>query len=337
MIKLWAKYIISIVLILLISIFGWAVGNRLYDRIFGYYITAKFFDLAPLTQGLPVFYKGCKIGKAEKVELSKDYKYTNVKIILYIKKDLLPKNITAIVKRPDTFKNYIELIYPDHSSKEFLTNGSVIKGSTEMTLNEFLTDLADSGIKDNITNALTSIKDTSDEMGAFFTLFNLVLEESRDNIKRTTKNAAQITTNLNQVSKTSTQIADNLNQVSSNLKGSIKQENIKSTISNIEKSSATIQDAANNVKSITKNIDNATKDLDKTVAKIDTTIDDVGDTAANAKAITCGVSEVLRQRFAGLRIFFGNPMRCNICPNKCRNSCCNKNQCKRYIKHKASF
>lgn len=304
------KYLILALILIVVSI----ISFMTYQRVFNYQITAVFKELEPIHKSMPVFYKGYKIGRTGKVKLSSDCKYTLMKITLYPRKLCFPLNVQIKIRKLDTDQGYAELIYPKVPSERMLNKGSYIHGSVELDIKTHMARLADSGkideIADNASKALASLDSAGSQISEFFILFNMILEENRQNLKHTTE----------EFSKAS----ENLNQLTRKLSDSIDSKSIKGTFSNINKSSGNFndttlefKDSAQNIKKITENIERATKDLDKTVSKIDATTCEIKATAENARCITEGVGCLLTKRFAGLRIFFGKPFASAPCCPVC--------------------
>ena len=311
----------ALVIIVLLAI----VGFGLYHEFFGYRIRARFTELAPLGANLPVYCKGKKIGRTRGVTLNKDYKFSTLKILLFPQKLALPTNSIATIKKTDCDEKYIEIIYPQTPSKEFLKDGNTIEGKTDWDLDTLIAKIGEVGDWDTMVKdfekTLKNMKDASNEIGQFFFLFSAVLEDNKANIKQATKNAASTT--------------ENLDSVSLKLNNSIKEENLKTSVANFDKSSQNIKDsserikeASENVKEITEKVETTTNKFDKTMTKIDTSVDDANEITAKVKDITSGVQELLCKRFAGMKILFGKPMDCDCCGNKCPKACkttCRKN------------
>lgn len=309
-IKKYKNYVFAPILL----IFSLFICFKLYEGIFGYFVMVKFVELGPLYNSMPVYYKGYKIGKTKNIKPSEDYKYTLVRIILYPKKLGLPENISAKVKKLESGKDYIELIYPKEPSSNNLRNGSIIEGKTSMDIQSFMSAQADSGaltsMSDNLSKTLTSAEKTSNEIKAFFADTRVILKDNRQNLRATTENTAETMENLALMS-------GSLADLTSKINNSIPEDKIKNTISNIDKSSTNIKESTESLKSILISIDIATKNLDKTIAKIDSTIDEANKIAINIKKMTAGFCDVLGKRFAGMRIIFGKPMKGNTCASNC--------------------
>lgn len=268
---------------------------KLYDH-FRYHIMVKFVDSGPLFKGMPVCFKGYRIGQTQKVILSEDYKYTLVKIVIYPKNPKLPKDIMGVVKKHDMLGNYIDLIPSDEPSNAILKNGDIIDGKPIFDIGTFLAKIDDSDILipllENYSDTALNISKTSTKIGDFFSDSHTILKENRQNLKHTT---------------------ESLNKITSNFNTSFSKDTLHNTSSSVNKSATNIQAITENVKNITQNVDCATRNLDKTMEKIDSTLCEAHAVASNAKVITGGFREAMGKRFAGLRIIFGKPLNKNCC------------------------
>lgn len=303
---IFSKYIVMILIslffiLVLIGVF------KLYELPYRYSITARFAKSGPLFINMPVYYKGYKIGHIKKIEPSEDYKYTFAKIVLYPKNPKLSEDIIARGKKLNMREDYIDLVTPDQASTRLLKNGSTIDGEAAFDVEAFLADIADSGLIipliQTFSDTLVSLEKTSTEIKSFFSDSRLVLKDNKQNLKQTTTNLAQSTKSLT--------------KITSRVNNTVTEDKLNNTTSNVNKASTNILAATESIKSITSSVDCATKNLDKTVAKIDCVISDANAITSNVKVITSGLCEVLGKRFAGLRIFFGKPMRKNKCSNNC--------------------
>lgn len=290
-----------IIILIIIAIF------QIYEIRHRYYITAKFSESGPLYKNMPVYYKGYNIGKTENIKPSEDYKYTFAKIMLYPQNPKLPDNVVAKVKNHNVRKEYIDLIVSDSSSANLLKNGSTIDGERAFDLEEFLSDIADSGLIvpliQTFSDTLINFGKTSTEIKNFFTDSRSVIKDNKQNINQTTKDLALTTKSFK--------------KMGSRLNNSITDEKLDSTTTSVVKSSTNIKAATESIKNIAASVDCATRNLDKTMAKVDCTISEANATLSNAKVITGGFCKVLGKRFAGLRIIFGKPLKNNACSNNC--------------------
>lgn len=291
LVNIFLKSRVLILILLFIIIISWGIF-KLYDHS-RYHIMVKFTTSGPLFRGMPVCFKGYRIGHTQKVTISDDYKYTLVKIVLYPKNPKLPKDIEGVVKKHDMLGNYIDLIPSDELSTAILKNGDIIDGKSFFDIGTFLSKIDDSGLiiplLQNYSDTALSINKTSTKIGDFFSDSRLILKDNRQNLKHTT---------------------ESLNKITSNFNKSFSKDKLNNTTSSVNKSAANIQAITENVKNITQSVDCATKNLDKTIAKIDCT-------ASNVKAITGGFRDVMGKRFAGLRIIFGKPLNKDNCNKNC--------------------
>ncbi len=275
-------------------------------------IKVRFKELGPIYSSMPVYYKGYKIGKTKRVKPSEDYKYTIVQVILYPENLSLPRNIGAKVKKLDNGKDYIELTYPDAPSLSTLTNNDTIEGATAADIESFMSAQIESGVfssmGDNMNKTLSSIEITSNELNGFFKDLRVVLQENRPNIKMSTDATLEI--------------LENISNITASIDDTLSGDELKNITKNMSGSSSDIKETTENVLTISQNINKATKDLDKTMSKIDATIEEAHKTAKNATNISCGIKQLLEKRFAGIRLFFGQP----TSPKNCSN--CKINKCK---------
>ncbi|MFA7659209.1 MAG: MlaD family protein [Candidatus Gastranaerophilaceae bacterium] len=297
--NIFLKYKVIILITLFFIILSW-VSFKIYEEHSRYHILVKFVKSGPLFKGMPVCFKGYRIGHTQKVTLSEDYKYTLVKIVIYPKNPKFPKDIKAVVKKHDFLGNYIDLANSEAPSAELLKNGDTIDGSPLFEIGTFLSEIADSGLIipliQNFSDTALSLNKTSTEIENFFSDSRSILKDNRQNLKRTT---------------------DSLNKITSNFNTSFSKDKLHNTTSSIEKSADNVQAATESIKNITQSVDCATRAIDKTIAKIDSTLSEAHAVASNAKVITGGFCEVLGKRFAGLRIIFGKPLNKNKCPQNC--------------------
>lgn len=292
--NIFSKLIVIILILIFIILISLGIF-KLYDH-FRYHIMVKFVASGPLFRGMPVCFKGYRIGQTQKVILSEDYKYSLVKIVLYPKNPKLPKDIIGVVKKHDMLGNYIDLIPSDEPSIALLKNGDIIEGKPIFDIGTFLSKIDDSDILipllQNYSDTALNISKTSNKIGDFFSDSRTILKDNRQNLKHTT---------------------ESLNKITSNFNTSFGKDKLHSTSSSVNKSATNIETITENVKNITQNVDCATRNLDKTMEKIDSTLCQTHAVASNANAITGGLREAMGKRFAGLRIIFGKPLNNNKC------------------------
>lgn len=306
LLKILYKYRVVIIILSLV-VLALMATLFIYNGRYTYFITAKFSESGPLYKNMPVYYKGYNIGYTQSITPTADYKYTLAKIVLYPKNPKLPDNITAKVKNHNVRKEYVDLISVDEPSTTFLKNNSVIDGEPAFDLESFLSDIANSGLVipllQTFSETLVSIGHTSDGVREFFSDSRAMLNDNRVNLKQSTQNLASTTKSLK--------------KLTTRFNTSITDEKLNSATSNVGKSSENILAASEGIKNITVSVDCATRNLDKTIQKIDATVSKANDVAANARDITSGFCQIMKKRFAGLRIIFGKPLNNGACSKNC--------------------
>ena len=107
------------------------IGTYIYRKTNYMYITARFSELRPMEENIPVYYKGIVIGRAKERRHSTTSRHTLIGMILKPKKLMLPINTTVLLKKEKKNhkeKDFLELIYPQEPSSAMLSNGAVIDG-----------------------------------------------------------------------------------------------------------------------------------------------------------------------------------------------------------------
>ena len=273
------------------------------------YLTVVFNDARPVRNKIPVYYKGYRIGKVEKIKPSDDFKSTMVTIVLYPKNLRLPSNTTALLTREKRERreiDFVNLIYPEEPSELPLRSGDRINGFTTVDIESYFSSKALSGDLDKITNnineLLENLKGTSEALTQLMDALTATVNENRPSIKIMTGNLARM--------------SDSLRLFAFKLNSSINQQQLQNTFTNFDKTSSNAVITTDNLDGITKNINIFTNDLNKNSP-------DIAKTISNAQVITCNIAEItsglrstLSQNFGGLRLIFGKPVK-----NKCYKNC----------------
>lgn len=284
-IKKESKKLLVILIILLA-----AIGAYIYNST--YYVNIRFDELGPLTKNMTAYYNGFKVGKIVRIEPDKDFKHTLVKVNLIHKNMNLPQNTTVHVESFPNGELYLQFIYPSSPSFKTIKRGDLLEGIAQYNLEEFMLGQNISGVSDivslHVIRALNATEIANQEMKNFFENTSKLIKDNSRGINASVNNTAAMTKSL-------AQMAENLNQSSKKINNALDEATLKSTTTNI--------------KDTTDNISQATKDIDKTVKKIDDTISQVNATAQNLNSITSGLNETLSQKFAGMRIMFGTPVK----------------------------
>lgn len=268
-------------------------------RIWTYtYLTVEFNDARPVRNKIPVYYKGYRIGKVEKIKPSEDFKTTNVTIVLYPRRLKLPINTTAMLtreKRGESYEtDFIDLLYPDNPSEAILRDGDCIIGVTTLDMDNFFSEKAASGeldaITKNVNTLLENLQVTSKALSELMSVLQDTVNENRPSIK-------EMTTNLAEAS-------NQFKLFSIKLNNSINQQEIQSTFSSLNSSSA-------NFSSTTKNIDKFTESLNSSIPEIRSIISNTDKITDDIETITSGLKCTMSKKFGGLRLFLGKPINCH--------------------------
>lgn len=267
-------------------------------RIWTYtYLTVEFNDARPVRNKIPVYYKGYRIGKVEKIKPSEDFKTTNVTIVLYPRRLKLPINTTAMLtreKRGESYEtDFIDLLYPDNPSEAILRDGDSIIGVTTLDMDNFFSEKAASGeldaITKNVNTLLENLQATSKALSELMSVLQDTVNENRPSIKEMTSNLAEA--------------SNQFKSFSIKLNNSINQQEIQSTFSSLNSSSA-------NFSSTTKNIDKFTESLNSSIPEIRSIISNTDKITDDIETITSGLKCTMSKKFWGLRLFLGKPINC---------------------------
>ena len=254
-------------------------------------ITAEFEDLEPINQNISVYFKGFRLGYVTRVYPAKNFTRTNVDMILSAKDMRFPENITAKVKVKNKHE-YMELIYPQEPSKNYLKQRAVIKGIKTTTWNNFLSDNAESGdmeeIRENLNTTLLNAGDMFLAITDLVTTGNEILKDVRPALKASSKNLETTTKNF-------AQAAIELNEATKNGR-------LKRTFKNLENSTYNLETISTNfgdISSISKN---------ETIKRFNCMIYNANNAILNLNDIILGFKATLSKRFATFRIIFGKPI-----------------------------
>lgn len=270
------------------------LGFYIYKLTTYTYVTAKFKELRPIHEKLPVYYKGLVVGKAREQRHSEDYNHTLIHLVLYPKNLLLPDNTTVMLKKEkhhDKERDFLELVYPKEPSSTMIADGAVLEGKATVDVDTFMAnqnpdDLE--AIKQNLAQSSENLNFALEGLTMVFESVNEILKENQKNLYTTTGNLSKATRNL-----------DNVTQ---KIDKSVQQKRLDNTISNLETLSA--------------NLNGTTTSVNGVIPHIDATMCQVQGLATNANAISCGVRKTLRKRFGGLRLLFGKVI------DECDNPAC---------------
>ena len=120
-----------IVLITAIVIYGiYKFINRPYMS-----FAIRYDQVPPVVLNFPrgkpdAYYRGLKVGKVTKIDLSKDQKDIVFNLDIYYKNLKLPKNTVTLLSSEDLYgARHFSLYYPDKPSNELISNGDTVLGT----------------------------------------------------------------------------------------------------------------------------------------------------------------------------------------------------------------
>lgn len=274
------------------------------------YVTVEFKETRPVRNKIPVYLKGYRIGKVEKIIPSEDFQTTKVTIVLFPKKLKLPSNTTAILtreKRDRKEVDFINLVYPESPSKVYLENGDIIQGSSTVDIESFFSKKALSGeldaITGNVNKLLESLQSTSEALTQLMEILSDTVNENRPSIKIMTNNLAQA--------------SNNLRMFSLKINNSVSNNQMKDTFKNIDNTTKNITTTTQNVSNISQNIEDITTEIDKKLPQISNSISNTELIAYNLAIITGGLKNTMSKNFGGLRLLFGKPINIPKCKKTC--------------------
>lgn len=268
------------------------------------YLTVEFNEARPVRNKIPVYYKGYRIGKVDKIKPSKDFKSTKITIVLYPRHLQLPSNTTALLtrdKRGNNFEtDFINLIYPEEPTETILKSGDNIIGVTTVDIESFFSEKAISGELDAITknanSLLEDLQTTSQALTMLMQILQDTVNENRPAIKNTTENLAEM--------------SNQLKNFATKLNNSVDQKEIQSTLSNLNETSNNVVTITNDLNSITKSINTKTSNITNSLNNADKITNDLA-------TITTGLKTTMSKNFAGFRLLFGKPINYNNDKNNC--------------------
>ncbi len=263
--------------VILIIIFSFFAIFYVYKELNSLHVIAKFKELRPFENNIPVYYRGIVIGKTTSKEHSKDGSHTLIKMILYKKNLLFPKNTKVFLKKEkknNTERDFLEFIYPKNPSNIMISNYSILDGFVSNDMDTFLGGQNPESIealKENILTTTKNLAIATEKLSELLDNINSVVTLGKGNVINTTKNIENMTEKI-----------DN----------SLNQNSLNNTISSMEA-------ASQNISSIIESTN------DNLMPTINSTTSNVNGISENINAITCGVRKTLRKKCGMIRLIFG--------------------------------
>ncbi len=266
------------------------LGFYIYKLTTYTYVTAKFKELRPIHEKLPVYYKGLVVGKAREQRHSDDFNHTLIRLVLYPKNLLLPENTTVMLKKEkhhDKERDFLELVYPKAPSNVMISNGSELEGKATVDIDTFMSNQN----PDDLESIRHNLAQSTENLNAALEGLSMVFESVNDILKENQKNLYTTTGNLSKATQ-------NLDNMTTKFNKSIQQKSLENAVSNLEASTK-------NLENLSANLTGTTTGVNEVLPHVDATMCQVQGLATNANAISCGVRKTLRKRFGGLRLLFG--------------------------------
>lgn len=266
------------------------LGFYIYKLTTYTYVTAKFKELRPIHEKLPVYYKGLVVGKAREQRHSDDFNHTLIRLVLYPKNLLLPENTTVMLKKEkhhDKERDFLELVYPKDPSNVMISNGSELEGKATVDIDTFMSNQN----PDDLESIRHNLAQSTENLNAALEGLSMVFESVNDILKENQKNLYTTTGNLSKATQ-------NLDNMTTKFNKSIQQKSLENAVSNLEASTK-------NLENLSANLTGTTTGVNEVLPHVDATMCQVQGLATNANAISCGVRKTLRKRFGGLRLLFG--------------------------------
>ena len=293
---------ILFILLLLIS-FIWYVIYQINNI----HIVVEFDQLTPVNGSLPVYYKGFHLGHSTKVYPSPDFTKSYINLVINSKGKMLPANITAKVRNRDKREDFIELLYPETPSDKFIRDHTIIEGKKSLDISSYISDVADSGgldeIKDNLNTTVESANGTLNALTDLIKTGNEILIDLRPSIDATGKNIAKTT--------------DNMAKISEELYVSTKPKRLRNSFRNIEMITENLEHSTRNLEHASLNLNSFTDHTNKETSRLlncllansNVVVTNINTVVKNVNDIVKGFKVTLSQRFAGMRLVFGKPLK----------------------------
>ncbi|MEI7473295.1 MAG: MlaD family protein [bacterium] len=301
-----------------------------------------------LSEGFKVYYQGLEVGKISKIELSKDYKYTIVRLNIYQKDFILPNNTTAsVVSEGIAGQKFIVLNLPDKPSKVKLKDGAWIKGQDVYTLTDLQDSIKDFMQSDKLKNFIAQSQELMNLQVEMSKNMNQIAKDNKNDIRTFSKNAAGTSilvkstlANVDGLLSDRTfkgdirQILSNGSAFSSDLRKITGDENIKTAIKNAAEASENFKQVSKDSKDtlkITNNtlgvVNNYTNKVSNSqsgpnlFSNLNETVLASQEAVNSIKCLSDGVSEMLSKKFLLFKFAFGQPGKalnsCTRVPSTC--------------------
>ena len=182
--------VIGVLLLLGLSL---RVEKDLFKKPEGINVEAKFKDAKGLELGAPVLLGGIEIGNVIEMDFNADEALVETKLFIRSPYRLKKESVATIRLQSLLGQYYIGIDYGDPASPD-LQHGGLLQTEETMDISEALQIVGDVGkeIKDLASNFNKNQQKLSDDISS-------IIEENRDNIKKTTDALAEAAPSINEI------------------------------------------------------------------------------------------------------------------------------------------
>lgn len=275
-----------------------------FDYLTHTYIKAEFVKTDPMPEKMGVYYKGYRIGSTSKLRISKDFRTTYLYITLNQRGLHLPRNISVEVKDYNDNIKFVDIIYPTSPMIKYIKTGDIIKG--EYNLNTDGISDTNQAHLDNLSargeRLLSAATETAENLSDLFNLIFDMLDENRSNLYSSSTALNNSMQNLEATSKKLKDLSEKINE-------EVTQDTIKNSMQNIELTTKNIANSSNNLTSISENFNKTSAEFSSLTTKLNSLVDTTQCLMCHLNDIAVGIKATLKQRFSGMRIFFGKAVK----------------------------
>jgi hypothetical protein len=187
---------------------------------------------------------------------------------------------------------------------KYVKTGDTIKGTYHLSQDGI--SATNQAHLDNLSakgeRLLSAATETAENLTDLFNLIFDMLDENRTNLHSST-------TALNNSMQNLEATTQNLKELSNKINNELTQEIIKNSAQNIELTTKNIASSSKSLPSISDKFYKTGTDFSLLPSKLNTLVDTAQILMCNLNDITSGIKATLKQRFSGMRIFFGKTLK----------------------------
>lgn len=307
----------------------------------------KFREVPPVIDTFPrgkfsVYFRGYKVGKVDKVFLSKDQKYIVFILDIYYKNLKLPKNTKILMESEDIYgAKHFSLVYPKNPSNELLSNMDEIHGNcTIKRIDKYIIDELKKGrlrsLLDNLIALTESLKSPVQDINIISRQkeFRNFIKQLPQTVDSTVQGINEINLNIPSVNKNINEVSKEISEVSGNIsetRGSLinTNDNILTTNQNITKVNESMPQITQTItqsNSLLYSTNSSLSDLSGKIPHIPKClIENANKSLIKFDCLSDELTNILSKRFLIPRFTFGKPASSlKDCINN-NNPCCQRN------------